>query len=195
VSPARLAAQGKSAHGRAPRVPGTARPGRAARAAFRPGQQGGTSDLPNVARSSHGPGWALAGDAGLVMDPITGLGIGHALRDAELLSTAILQGSVARRTSARHLPAMRSDAIVRPIQLSVGPWAWHVCAESMRSKNACSQPSARTRGKRPTFSASSPASYPPAVLQPGASDSSDRNGGLSATRTRSFVIISGSPAG
>ena len=35
---------------------------------------------------------ALAGDAGLVLDPITGYGIGHALRDAELLSTAIVSG-------------------------------------------------------------------------------------------------------
>jgi 2-polyprenyl-6-methoxyphenol hydroxylase-like FAD-dependent oxidoreductase len=34
----------------------------------------------------------LAGDAGLVLDPITGLGIGHALRDAELLSAAVLNG-------------------------------------------------------------------------------------------------------
>jgi 2-polyprenyl-6-methoxyphenol hydroxylase-like FAD-dependent oxidoreductase len=34
----------------------------------------------------------LAGDAGLVMDPITGLGIGHGLRDAELLSRAVLNG-------------------------------------------------------------------------------------------------------
>jgi len=52
----------------------------------------GTSDLPNVVRAAHGPGWALAGDAGLVMDPITGYGIGHALRDAELLSGAIIAG-------------------------------------------------------------------------------------------------------
>jgi flavin-dependent dehydrogenase len=52
----------------------------------------GTNDLPNVVRAAHGPGWALAGDAGLVMDPITGYGIGHALRDAELLSGAIIGG-------------------------------------------------------------------------------------------------------
>jgi hypothetical protein len=52
----------------------------------------GTSDLPNEIRVSSGPGWALAGDAGLVMDSITGQGMGHALRDADLLSDAIISG-------------------------------------------------------------------------------------------------------
>jgi 2-polyprenyl-6-methoxyphenol hydroxylase-like FAD-dependent oxidoreductase len=66
--------------------------GERARAAVQVGPTRGTSDLPNVVRAAHGPGWALAGDAGLVMDPITGYGIGHALRDAELLSGAIIAG-------------------------------------------------------------------------------------------------------
>jgi 2-polyprenyl-6-methoxyphenol hydroxylase-like FAD-dependent oxidoreductase len=66
--------------------------GERARAAVQVGPTRGTSDLPNVIRAAHGLGWALAGDAGLVMDPITGFGIGHALRDAELLSAAIVSG-------------------------------------------------------------------------------------------------------
>jgi 2-polyprenyl-6-methoxyphenol hydroxylase-like FAD-dependent oxidoreductase len=66
--------------------------GERARCAVQVGPTRATSDLPNVVRAAHGPGWALAGDAGLVMDPITGYGIGHALRDAELLSTAIVTG-------------------------------------------------------------------------------------------------------
>jgi 2-polyprenyl-6-methoxyphenol hydroxylase-like FAD-dependent oxidoreductase len=66
--------------------------GERARSAIQVGPTRATSDLPNVVHAAHGPGWALAGDAGLVMDPITGYGIGHALRDAESLSTAIVTG-------------------------------------------------------------------------------------------------------
>ncbi len=40
----------------------------------------------------HGPGWALVGDAGLVMDPVTGQGIADAFRDAELLAAAAAAG-------------------------------------------------------------------------------------------------------
>jgi 2-polyprenyl-6-methoxyphenol hydroxylase-like FAD-dependent oxidoreductase len=71
--------------------------GERARGAVQVGRTRGTSDLPNLVRAGYGPGWALAGDAGLVMDPITGLGIGHALRDAELLSTAVIDGIGVRR--------------------------------------------------------------------------------------------------
>jgi flavin-dependent dehydrogenase len=52
----------------------------------------GTADLPNFFRKPYGSGWALVGDAGLVKDPITGMGIGEAFRDAELLATAIDSG-------------------------------------------------------------------------------------------------------
>jgi len=52
-----------------------------------------TPDLPNHFRRPHGPGWALVGDAGLVLDPVTGLGISDALRDAELLADAIVAGT------------------------------------------------------------------------------------------------------
>jgi flavin-dependent dehydrogenase len=51
-----------------------------------------TPDVPNVVRTPYGPGWALVGDAGLVMDPITGQGIGHAFGDAELAAGAIAAG-------------------------------------------------------------------------------------------------------
>ena len=77
--------------------------GERARAAVQIGPTRGTDDLPNVVRAAYGSGWALAGDAGLVMDPITGLGIGHALRDAELLSTAIVSGLGGRSDLGRAL--------------------------------------------------------------------------------------------
>jgi len=44
-------------------------------------------------RQSYGPGWALVGDAGYFKDPLTSHGITDALRDAELLATAIDRGS------------------------------------------------------------------------------------------------------
>jgi flavin-dependent dehydrogenase len=44
-------------------------------------------------RQSCGPGWALVGDAGYFKDPITAHGITDALRDAELLADAIVEGS------------------------------------------------------------------------------------------------------
>jgi flavin-dependent dehydrogenase len=44
-------------------------------------------------RQSFGPGWALVGDAGYFKDPITAHGITDALRDAELLSRAVVRGS------------------------------------------------------------------------------------------------------
>jgi hypothetical protein len=54
-----------------------------------PGSWGGTSCSPRQAAAS----WeGLVGDAGLVMDPITGQGIGDALRDAELLAAAVADG-------------------------------------------------------------------------------------------------------
>lgn len=43
-------------------------------------------------RQAHGPGWALVGDAGYFKDPLTAHGITDALRDAEMLVRAILEG-------------------------------------------------------------------------------------------------------
>ncbi|HLI53657.1 MAG TPA: NAD(P)/FAD-dependent oxidoreductase [Acidimicrobiales bacterium] len=52
----------------------------------------GTADLHNHFRQPHGPGWALVGDAGLLLDPVTGQGIADAFRDAELLAEAVATG-------------------------------------------------------------------------------------------------------
>jgi 2-polyprenyl-6-methoxyphenol hydroxylase-like FAD-dependent oxidoreductase len=52
----------------------------------------GTPDLPSHFRKPYGPGWALVGDAGLLLDPITGQGISDAFRDAELLAGAVVTG-------------------------------------------------------------------------------------------------------
>jgi 2-polyprenyl-6-methoxyphenol hydroxylase-like FAD-dependent oxidoreductase len=62
--------------------------GERARAATRAERFKGTADLASHVRRPNGAGWALVGDAGLAMDPITGQGIADALRDAELLASA-----------------------------------------------------------------------------------------------------------
>jgi 2-polyprenyl-6-methoxyphenol hydroxylase-like FAD-dependent oxidoreductase len=49
----------------------------------------GSADLHNRFRKPYGQGWALVGDAGLLMDPVTGQGIADAFRDAELLADAV----------------------------------------------------------------------------------------------------------
>ena len=51
--------------------------------------------VPGFIRQAHGPGWVLVGDAGFFRDPITAHGISDALRDAESLARAILDGSEA----------------------------------------------------------------------------------------------------
>jgi flavin-dependent dehydrogenase len=56
------------------------------------GQLHGWRGMPGYVRRSFGPGWALVGDAGYFKDPITTHGLTDALRDAELLSDAVLAG-------------------------------------------------------------------------------------------------------
>jgi flavin-dependent dehydrogenase len=62
-------------------------------------------------RQSHGPGWALVGDAGYFKDPATAHGITDALRDAELLANAILDG----RPAALAAYQKERDDLSRPL--------------------------------------------------------------------------------
>jgi len=64
----------------------------AVRAGGAAGRLHGWRGVPGHVRRSSGPGWALVGDAGYFKDPITTHGITDALRDAELLSDAVLEG-------------------------------------------------------------------------------------------------------
>lgn len=57
----------------------------------------GSGEMPNFYRRPYGPGWALVGDAGYIKDPITGLGISDAFRDAELLADALDAGFAGRQ--------------------------------------------------------------------------------------------------
>ena len=61
----------------------------------RGGRRGHVRAFPGIRgflRRSHGPGWALVGDAGYFKDPLTAHGMTDALRDAELLARAIAAG-------------------------------------------------------------------------------------------------------
>jgi 2-polyprenyl-6-methoxyphenol hydroxylase-like FAD-dependent oxidoreductase len=51
-----------------------------------------TPDQPNTFRWPHGPGWALVGDAGVVMDSVSAQGMTSALRDADYLAAAVVAG-------------------------------------------------------------------------------------------------------
>lgn len=50
----------------------------------------GWAGAPGFLRRCYGPGWALIGDAGYFKDPITTHGMSDAMRDAELLTEALL---------------------------------------------------------------------------------------------------------
>jgi flavin-dependent dehydrogenase len=52
----------------------------------------GAADLASRFHVPYGLGWALVGDAGLTLDPVTGQGIGDAFCDAESLAQAIVAG-------------------------------------------------------------------------------------------------------
>jgi len=56
---------------------------------------GGAID--SFCRKPFGPGWALVGDAGLTLDPITAAGMTDAFRDAQLLADAVDEGLAGRR--------------------------------------------------------------------------------------------------
>src|SRR6516162_7997928 len=74
-----------------------------------------TPDQPNTFRRSHGPGWALAGDAGVVMDSVSAQGMTNALRDADCLSAAVVSGLGGSRPLAAALDdhQVRRDRAIR----------------------------------------------------------------------------------
>lgn len=70
----------------------------------------GWGGVPGYLRQCWGPGWALVGDAGYFKDPITSHGITDGLRDAELLTDALvdtLAGGVPEAESLERYQATR----------------------------------------------------------------------------------------
>ena len=76
-----------------------------------------TPDLPNWLRIPSGPGWALAGDAGLVMDPVTAHGMSNAFADADLLAAAITTGFGGRASLAHALGHYRANRDGRAVAM------------------------------------------------------------------------------
>jgi flavin-dependent dehydrogenase len=75
----------------------------------------GIRDLPTFFRVSAGPGWALVGDAGHHKDPLIARGIADAFRDADLLSSAVLEGWDGDLDAATRDYERRRDAAARPL--------------------------------------------------------------------------------
>jgi flavin-dependent dehydrogenase len=107
------------------RVLGEADPGlaRALRGAGLEAKLWPFAGTPGFARRAWGPGWALVGDAGMFRDPITAHGMTDALRDAELLARAIVEGTDA---SMAEYQRARDDAALGILELSddIASFAW-----------------------------------------------------------------------
>lgn len=104
----------------------------------------GAADLPAVMRQPFGHGWALVGDAGMTLDPITGQGMSQALCDAVLLSDAIIEGLGGKPPLDQALATYRArrEQRARPhFQLAVRlssfaprPYAEDVMYEALRER-------------------------------------------------------------
>lgn len=70
-------------------------------------------------RQASGPGWALVGDAGVTVDPITAAGITNALRDADLLAGLLHEGLSGQRPMDQTLAdyGPRRDETAVPLHL------------------------------------------------------------------------------
>jgi SAM-dependent methyltransferase len=69
----------------------------------------GIVEQPAFYRRPYGPGWALAGDAGHYLHPLTAQGIYDAFTDAELLSTALDEGFSGRRPLEEAMASYESE--------------------------------------------------------------------------------------
>jgi flavin-dependent dehydrogenase len=98
-----------------------------------------------IMRHSWGPGWALVGDAGCFRDPLTAHGITDALRDAELLAAAAVDGS----TEAFAEYQRERDAVSIPFfELSdqVASFEWDMVAIRRLNEELAKQMSVEVKG-------------------------------------------------
>jgi flavin-dependent dehydrogenase len=85
------------------------------RAGTQHGPMRGYAGIPGYLRRAWGPGWALVGDAGYFKDPLSTHGMTDALRDAELLTDALVEaaqdGTPAAEATALAAYQERRDAL------------------------------------------------------------------------------------
>jgi len=95
---------------------------------------------PGFMRQAWGPGWALVGDAGYFKDPLTAHGMTDALRDAELLSRAVIEGTeqaLARYAATRDelsLPLLAATDAVASFDWDLETVRQHHCAVAAATK-------------------------------------------------------------
>lgn len=77
---------------------------------------------PGYLRRGCGDGWALVGDAGYFKDPLTAHGISDALRDAQILADAVIDGCAERYAATRD--AISHDML--RISDRIGSFEWTV---------------------------------------------------------------------
>ena len=85
-----------------------------------------------------GDGWALVGDAGSFKDPLTAHGITDALRDAELLTRAVVDGAPADYANTR-------DALTLPLlrvaeEIAAYRWDTPAVKQLLRAESAAMKP-------------------------------------------------------
>lgn len=122
----------------------------------------GTADTQNRFHQPYGPGWALVGDARLMMDPVTGRGITDAFHDAERLTNAIVSGfdggPPLKQTLAEY--QSRRDAATLPMYEMTLELRRLCCRD--RSSGCLCPPWPATSSRQTAFSVSSAASSRPA---------------------------------
>jgi flavin-dependent dehydrogenase len=109
----------------------------------------GTADTENFFRKPYGPGWALVGDAGYHRDPVTGLGIADAFRDAELLAEALdagLSGKAPMDDALAEYQRKRDEAAKPGYDMTIAlasfmiPPEMQAFIDAARSQQAAAQP-------------------------------------------------------
>jgi flavin-dependent dehydrogenase len=111
--------------------------------ARRDGRLRGFGGHPGFLRRAHGPGWALVGDAGYYKDPLSAHGLSDALRDAELLTRAIVPALSGRTPEAIALAGYqrRRDELSRVLfgvteQIAAHDWTEERVRQLLRELSA-----------------------------------------------------------